>query len=74
MKNVNKGIRAYGPSWDAVVDYLVAIRPKNARGLIHPNPATGKPYVNIRKQWARLVAIASRMLALRADRAESRLS
>ncbi len=35
---------------------------RNARGLIHPNPATGKPYVEIRKQWNRLVAIASRML------------
>lgn len=39
-----------------------AIRPKFATGLIHPNPATGAPYTNIRKQWDRLIAIAARML------------
>ena len=34
----------------------------NARGLIHPNPATGKPYVYLRKQRNRLNKIASRIL------------
>jgi integrase len=61
-KNVNKGIHAEGPIAQPLAEYLLAIRPRNARGLIHPNPATGKPYVEIRKQWNRLVAIASRML------------
>lgn len=61
-KNVNKGIKARGSLAVELVDYLLSIRPANARGLIHPNPATGKPYVDIRKQWNRLIAIASRML------------
>ena len=61
-KNVNKGIKARGSLAVELVDYLLSIRPANARGLIHPNPVTGKPYVDIRKQWNRLVAIASRML------------
>ncbi len=31
-------------------------------GYIHANPETGKPYTIIRKQWDRLIAIASDML------------
>jgi integrase len=61
-KNVNKGVKAYGRLARKLVDYLLAIRPRNARGVIHPNPATGKPYVDIRKQWDRLIQIASGML------------
>lgn len=61
-KNVNKGIRAYGVLAPRLVKYLLSIRPPNARGYIHANPATGKPYVDIRKQWDRLIAIASDML------------
>lgn len=61
-KNVNKGIRAYGRLARPLVDYLLTIRPRNARGYIHPNPETGKPYTDIRKQWDRLIAIASDML------------
>ena len=61
-KNVNKGIRAYGRLARQLVDYLLAIRPRHARGCIHPNPATGKPYVDIRKQWDRLIEIASGIL------------
>lgn len=61
-KNVNKGIKAYGRLARPLVEYLLSIRPPNARGYIHPNPATGKPYVNIRKQWDRLIAIASEIL------------
>jgi hypothetical protein len=45
-----------------LVDYLAAIRPANASGPIHVNPSTGEPYVDIRKQWDRLVEIASHML------------
>jgi hypothetical protein len=41
---------------------LLSIRPPNARGYIHANPATGKPYVDIRKQWDKLIDIASKML------------
>jgi integrase len=61
-KNVNKGIKVRGKLADKLVDYLLSIRPANARGLIHPNPATCKPYVDIRKQWNRLIKIASRIL------------
>jgi hypothetical protein len=61
-KNVNKGIKARGGLAVQLVDYLLSIRPKNAQGVIHPNPATGKAYTDIRKQWKRLLAIASRML------------
>jgi len=60
--NVNKGIRAYGVLAPRLVKYLLSIRPPNARGYIHANPATGKPYVDIRKQWDRLMSIASEML------------
>jgi hypothetical protein len=31
-------------------------------GPIHANPETGRPYVDIRKQWKRLLAIAAEML------------
>jgi hypothetical protein len=30
---------------------LLSIRPHNACGVIHRNPATNGPYVDIRKQW-----------------------
>jgi hypothetical protein len=61
-KNVNKGIKARGGLTVQLVDYLLSIRPQNARGLIHPNPATGTAYTDIRKQWRRLLTIAERML------------
>jgi integrase len=61
-KNVNKGIKAHGRIARRLVDYLLSIRPRNPKGYIHPNPATGKPYVDIRKQWDRLIAIASDIL------------
>ena len=61
-KNVNKGIKARGGLANELLEYLRSIRPKNARGLIHPNPATGKAYVDIRKQWNRLIEIANRLL------------
>jgi len=61
-KNASKGATAYGRLSRRLVDYLLAIRPRHARGYIHPNPATGKPYVEIRKQWDRLIEIASEIL------------
>jgi integrase len=61
-KNVNKGIKARGALSAPLLAYLTSIRPKNAHGLVHANPETGKPYVDIRKQWNRLIAIAGRLL------------
>ncbi|MEO8381778.1 MAG: hypothetical protein ABI779_19105 [Acidobacteriota bacterium] len=61
-KNVNKGIKARGPITRELMEYLLSIRPANASGPIHANPETGRPYVDIRKQWKRLLAIAGEML------------
>ena len=62
-KNVNKGIKAEGPLAEELVEYLLSIRPPNpGNAPIHFNPETGNPYVDIRKQWERLMTIASRML------------
>ena len=61
-KNVNKGIKARGALAAELVDYLLSIRPPNACGPVHLNPSSGLPYVDIRKQWDRLIEIASRML------------
>jgi integrase len=61
-KNVNKGIKARGPLAAELVDYLATIRPPNGCGPVHLNPSTGEPYVDIRKQWYRLLEITSRML------------
>jgi integrase len=71
-KNVNRGIRADGPTSPQLAQYLRSIRPAGAVGPVHANPATGAPYVDIRKQWSRLVAIASDMLgyALTARKAD----
>ena len=62
-KNVNKGIKAEGPLAEDLVEYLLSIRPANpGNAPIHFNPETGRPFVDIRKQWERLMTIASRML------------
>lgn len=61
-KNVNRGIRAEGPLAEQLLRYLESIRPGSAAGAVHANPATGAPYVDIRKQWNRLITIASGML------------
>ncbi len=37
-KNASKGTTAYGRLSRQLVDYLLAIRPRHARGYIHPNP------------------------------------
>lgn len=44
-KNVNKGNKARGSIARELVEYLLSIRPANAVGPIHANPATGWPYV-----------------------------
>lgn len=66
-KNVNRGIKARGPIAPALQRYLRAIRPAKASGPIHPNPVTGAPFVDIRKQWNRLMAIAERMLGYKLE-------
>jgi hypothetical protein len=59
---MNKGIKARGPIAREVIDYLLSIRPPNASGPIRANPETGRPYVDVRKQWKRLLAITAEML------------
>lgn len=66
-KNKRKGITARGALHPKLVDYLLKIRPANASGLVHPNPATGLAYVDIRKQWDHLIEIASRLLGYRLE-------
>lgn len=61
-KNAKKGILAEGALHPDLVRYLRRIAPARPSGLIHPNPETGRAYVNIRTQWRRLVAIANGML------------
>jgi integrase len=61
-KNAAKGIVAEGVLHPDLVRYLRRIRPSKAKGVIHPNPETKKPFVNIRAQWSRLIAIANAML------------
>jgi integrase len=61
-KNVNRGIKAEGPIAEQLLRYLRSIWPANASGTVHANPATGTQYIDIRKQWRRLIAIASTML------------
>ncbi len=60
---LNEGIKAEGPLAEELVEYLLFIRPPNpGNAPIHFNPETRSPYVDIRKQWERLMTIASRML------------
>jgi hypothetical protein len=61
-KNVNRGILARGPIAPQLARYLRSIRPERASGIVHPNPKTNRAYVDIRKQWVRLVRIAGDML------------
>jgi integrase len=43
--------------------YFEARHPgRAARGPVFPNPATGKPYTDVRKQWRRLLALANARL------------
>jgi hypothetical protein len=67
-KNAAKGIGAEGALHPDVARYFRRIRPPHAAGVIHGNPATAdnpanvKPFVNIRTQWARLIALANAIL------------
>jgi len=62
-KNARKGIVVDGHLHPMLVRYLRSIYPgPNATGLVHPNPETGKAYVNIRPQWKRLVSLANALL------------
>lgn len=62
-KNANKGIEVRAPLSPSLIAYLLTIRPsEKPTGYVHANQVTGKPYVNIRRQWDRLVEIANEML------------
>lgn len=62
-KNASKGVNVDAPLKPELVRYLKSIMPEGEpSGLIHPNPDTGEAYVNIRKQWLRLVEIANEIL------------
>ena len=62
-KNSQKGVLLEGPLAPSLVDYLVSIMPAGRpKGLVHPSPKTGRPYVNIHHTWERLVVIANSML------------
>jgi len=62
-KNAAKGIEVQGALHPQLVRYLRARLATSTSEFVHPNLATGEPYRNIRKQWARLVAIANEILA-----------
>lgn len=62
-KNSSKGVIVEGGLQPKLVRYLRPFYPgPGATGLVHPNPETGKPYVNIVKPWKRLVEIANGVL------------
>lgn len=63
-KNMAKGVNVEAPLKPELVRYLKTIMPDDGEpsGLVHPNPDTGLAYVNIRKQWLRLVEIANEIL------------
>jgi integrase len=61
-KNTDKGVEVNAPLKPELVRYLRNIMPSRARGLVHPNPETGKAFVNIRAQWAKLIRIANGVL------------
>ena len=62
-KNASKGVNVDAPLKPELVRYLKTIMPEgNPFGLVHANPDTGEAYVNIRKQWLRLVEIANEIL------------
>jgi site-specific recombinase XerD len=62
-KNAGKGVNVDAPLKPELVRYLKSVMPSTEpTGLVHPNPETGLAYVNIRKQWQRLVDIANEIL------------
>lgn len=62
-KNAAKGIVAEGAVHPDLARYLRSIRPRHGGGLIDGNPVTGKPFVNIRTQWAHLIDLANAILS-----------
>jgi integrase len=62
-KNASKGVEVRAPIAPSLVAYLLTIMVSDKpSGYVHPNARTGEPYVNIRRQWDRLVEIANAML------------
>lgn len=62
-KNSSKGVEVEAALHPILVRYLRQIHPgRGAKGFVHPNPETGEPFTNIRRQWKRLITIANRML------------
>jgi integrase len=62
-KNASKGVEVEAALHPILCRYLRQIAPgAGSAAYVHANPATGKPYLNIRKQWARLCTIANGML------------
>ncbi|MEO8382204.1 MAG: hypothetical protein ABI779_21260 [Acidobacteriota bacterium] len=62
-KNAAKGVNVDAPLKPELVRYLKNIMPENdPAGLVHPNPDMRGAYVNIRKQWLRLVEITNEIL------------
>src|SRR5687767_6353646 len=55
-------MRAEGALHPDLVQYLRSIRTAHPAGVIHPNPVTGRAFVNIRTQWRRLLEIANGLL------------
>jgi len=71
-KNVNTGIKAEGPLAEELVEYLLSIRPaKPGNAPIHFNPVTGRPFVDIRKQWERLMTSVATGVTLISEAAEA---
>jgi integrase len=63
-KNAGRGLMLEGPLTRGLVAYLGSIMPdRSTGGLVHPNPATGKPFTSIRGSWRRLIAIANSVLS-----------
>lgn len=57
-KNSSKGVKVHAALHPTLVRYLRRIRSSDT-ALVHPNPTTGKAYVDIRKAWNRFVEIAN---------------
>lgn len=46
----------------AFLAYLASIRSADAAGWVFPSPATGRPFVDVRAPWRRLITLANRHL------------
>lgn len=61
-KNAGLGLVLEGPLARGLVAYLGSMPEPSTGGLVHPNPATGKPFTSIRGSWRRLIAMANSVL------------